>query len=105
MQYVLMPAFVVTVTATAQTIQELVEAASGSDWVKPGHLNEVHFQVQTNGVRITLDGNTPTAANGIEYTIGAEVRQIAGDLDKIKWIRNGGSDAQMVIFAGRSDNS
>ncbi|MCP3684645.1 MAG: hypothetical protein GY861_18415 [bacterium] len=101
MNYYKMPAFTVTVTNAAQTIKDMVETAnSGTAWDMPTGLTEIHFQVETNSIRVCPDGSTPTTSTGLKYTVGAEVNSLHGSLEKMLFIRNGGSNATVTIFVG-----
>lgn len=88
-----------TISNTALTLQAAIRAAdsptSDNFEFRPS-MNYVELQIETNSIRFCLDGNTPTANDGVLVGAGKTIT-IEGTLDSIKMIRATGSDATVSV--------
>ena len=98
-----LPATQITVTSTAQTLDQLITTAAGSDYSILKDANAVDIQVESESIRFLVDGNTPTASVGFLLSAtGVSIKQFRGEeVGKIKLIRGGASDATVNIQIGR----
>jgi hypothetical protein len=93
----------ITVSTTAMTINDFIEAAAGSDFKVPTDANSLDIQVESNSIRFLTDGNTPTSSLGFEMSAsGISIKQFRGfDLTKFYLIRSGGADAVCNVSIGK----
>jgi len=81
-------ASLITVTSTATGLYDLIDTAgaSASD-LKTKNLNAVDISVEDGDVRMLMDGNTPTGANGMLLSSGNTYYYRGVPLSKMKLIR------------------
>ena len=95
-------AHVITVTATATRLFDLIDTAAGEAANLPGLLNAIFFSVEDGDVRITFDGTTPTAANGVLVSSGSRTYFAGVPLSKMRLIRTGASDVSISLEVGQA---
>jgi len=91
-----------TVSNTATSLYDFIDAAGGSASDLPTNLNAVDLALEDNDVRILFDGNTPTAANGLLLTGVGHYSFRGVPLTKLKLIRATGADAAVSVQVGTS---
>lgn len=94
-------ATVITVTNTATSLEDLIRATTGNGGYRlpkgSQPANALFAQVLTNGVSYTVDGNTPTASTGFQANTLDTINEKGIDLSKVMLIRNGGTNATVMI--------
>ena len=92
----------ITVSNTAQTLEQFIEDAYGAKFTFKPNINACDLQVEAESIRYMIDGNTPTASLGILLSAsGVSVKQFRGEeLKKLKLIRATGSDATCNVQIG-----
>jgi hypothetical protein len=73
----------------------------------PAGTREIHMQADTQNIRYTLDGTTPTATNGMILVAGAhqpQVIRLSQSLHAIKFILESGSPNLNLHYFGQSDS-
>jgi len=91
----------ITVTATATNLYDLLDTAASTANDLPGSLNAVDLVVEDGDIRMLLDGNTPTAANGILLSSGCVYSFRGIPLTKMQLIRVS-SDVAVSVQVGLS---
>lgn len=89
-----------TVSTTARTIEQfiaLADSPTSDDFEFFDGANFVELFVESGDIRYMLDGNTPTASLGTPAPEGSSITLMAVDLSKVKLIREGDSDATVVV--------
>jgi hypothetical protein len=76
----------ISVTATATLLYDLITTAGSTAHGLPNDLNECVIQPEDGQIRILIDGNTPTGTQGELITVG-EKKTIKGPLHKMRLIR------------------
>lgn len=94
---------VITVTATATSLFDLIETAGSADILAgKDRLDYVLFSNEgSDSFRVLFDGNTPTANKGL--LVGAGITQFFNALANCKLIRTGGSDVTVGVQIGYSN--
>ena len=92
---------IITISNTAKTLEDFIRDVAGAGGYRiptgPRAANALFSQVLTNGIRYSVDGNTPTATKGFNAVAGDTVNLKGIDLSKVLLIRSTGSDATMQI--------
>lgn len=93
------------VTSTATLLLDLITTAGSAAHGVPGTANAVDIVPEDGDVRLLMDGNTPTASNGLLLKSGVvhSFRNIP--LTKIRLIRTGSADVNCSVQIGQSDVS
>ena len=95
-------ASLITVTAAATSLYDLLDTAASTANDLPGDLNAVDLIVEDDDIRVLFDGNKPTGANGLLLKV-TNIYSFRGvPLTKLKLIRTGG-DAKVSVQVGRSN--
>lgn len=94
----------ITVTSTATSLFDLIDTAGGSVSDLPGNLNAVDITVEDGDVRMLMDGNTPTSANGVLLSSGNVYMLRGVPLTKMQLIRVGGSNVTCSVQVGVSES-
>jgi len=92
----------ITVTSTATSLYDLLDTAASTTNDLAGDLNAVDLVVEDGDVRMLMDGNTPTAANGILLSSGVVYSFRGVPLTKMKLIRTV-ADVAISVQIGRSE--
>lgn len=91
------------VTSTATLLLDLITTAGSAAHGVPGTANSVDIVPEDGDVRLLMDGNTPTAANGLLLKQGMFYALRGIPLTKIKLIRTAGSNVTCSVQVGQSD--
>lgn len=95
----------ITVSSTAGTLASFMDTAGSTtgNYEKLAQCNGIDFCVEANDVRVTLDGSTPTATDGLLLQANTEgIYSFRGlDLTKINLIRDAGSDVAISVQIGK----
>ncbi len=92
------------VTNTATALLTLITTAGSAAHGIPGTANAVDIVPEDGDIRILMDDNTPTSANGLLLKQGMFYALRNIPLTKIKLIRTGGSNVTCSVQVGQSDS-
>lgn len=93
----------ITVTSTATNLYDLIETAAGTTLNLRKNLNGILLLPEDGDVRFLLDGNSPTATEGILVKSG-QPRLLEGvPLNQMELIRTGASNVKVSIQVGESE--
>lgn len=92
-----------TVTNTATGLFSLIDTAAGAAQNLRGDLNAALITVESGDIRVTFDGNSPTASNGLLLTQGTTISFANVPLTKMKLIRTGSANVSISVEVGLSD--
>lgn len=91
-------ASVITVTATATSLLDLIETASSlAHGLDSSRLNAIDLTVEDGNIRILMDGNTPTGANGLKLLSGNSYSWRGVPLTKMQLIRDTGESSDVAV--------
>lgn len=98
-------ASVITVTATATSLFDLIEtAASTAHGLPEGLINAIDLYVEDGDIRVLMDGNTPTASLGVLLKRGGRYCFRGVPVTKLKLIRTGSANVSVSLAVGVSDD-
>lgn len=95
-------ASVITVTSTATSLESLIATAASTTFDMDGRMNAIDIHPEDGDIRVLIDGNTPTAANGLLLKGGGFYSLRGVPLTKMLLIRVTG-DVSCSVQIGRSD--
>jgi len=94
-----------TVTTTAQSLQDLIKTASGdSDFVLKDGINSIDMSIEAEGIRWYDDGNIPTALLGNPAVNGDLVQLRGTSVSKIQMISTEVGSATVTVRIGFISN-
>jgi len=95
----------IAVTSTATTLFDLMNEAGSTSEHRAGYPQEANtliLSIEDGSIRVSFDGTSPTASEGLLLTTGTYT--ISCDLDVIELIRVGGTDVNCSVAIGESIN-
>jgi hypothetical protein len=90
-----------TVTGTAASLQSLITTAASEDYIIPTEVDSVDLYVESVGIRLLAEGNTPTAALGIPVASGESIKLKGIDASKLQLISIGANATVSVQIGQR----
>lgn len=90
----------ITVTNASALVLDLITTAGSAANGIPGRVNSIDITPEDGDIRVTFDGNTPTAANGFLVRSGSTMNFRNVPLTKMRAIRAGGSNVACSLQVG-----
>lgn len=99
-------ACVISVGATAKTLQELIRETSGnSDFTISNNFDAIVMQPDGGNIRFLFDGNDPTDAIGFKAINNTYFPIEEIQLSQLKLVRVGSSDIDVMISIGETQKA
>ena len=100
-------AHMLTISNAVISLQDAIRATGGdaSQYQIPSNTNIARIIVESESIRILSDGNIPTASVGLLLDASGNITGKSyefNNIDKIKMIRAGASDATVYISIGKT---